>query len=285
MPNIDEHLSILFCFQDKVFPLQQYFNSDNVVQRAFTDDFFHIASFTQYFFTLHIFIVLLFKFMKDNEILSVQHDSYFYIGIPVIGILALIIYENIKLRTIVGKLRNEDWLPIVNEKGEVTGKIAKSVTIQMKNRFMHPVIRIALVCNGKIYLQERSLDNILDAGILDCPFEKYMVFNEEVDAAVKDCIVSTVGKELPARFLLKYSFENETTKRLIFLYSSIINNEIEIEALDGLNGKFWTTKQIEEDFGDDTKFSECFQMEYEYLKNTVLAASNYLKEVTGNPVS
>ncbi|GAB6012674.1 NUDIX hydrolase [Viscerimonas tarda] len=265
--------------------IRHYMYKNSTGGKIFFNDFLELATFTQYFFTLHIFVASVYEFLNDR-LLPQSDDVYIFIGVPVTGIVAIMLYEHIKIKAIATKLKKEDWIPIVNERGEVTGKIAKSVTVQMKNKFLHPIVRVALVCNGKIYLQDREANDILDPGALDHPFEKYMLFKHEINLAVKNSIVRSLGKELPFRFLLKYTFENENTKRLIFLFASIIEDESEIEKLDSLHGRLWTTKQIENDLGDDSKFAECFQLEYEYLKNTVLAASAIRKEaVSTQPVS
>ena len=263
---------------------QNFIEDGSAMQKALFNDFFEIASFTQFFFTMHIFIILIYKFMKDNHAISASNDVFVFIWIPVVGIIVLNLYENIKIKTIVNKLRQEDWIPIVNEKGDVTGRIAKSVSLQMKNKFLHPVVRVALVCNGKIYLRNRGGADVLDPDSFDHPFENYMLFEHEIDHTVKNSIFQTLGTELPFRFLLKYTFENKNTKRLIFLFASVLKDESELEELNLLHGKLWTPKQIDNDFGDDSKFSECFQLEYEYLKNTVIAASNVEKEISSTPV-
>lgn len=64
-------------------------------------------------------------------------------------------------------------------------------------------------------------------------------------------------------------FENENTKRLIFFYVSIISSEKEFNKLLLKGGKLWTPKQIEDNIGSGV-FSESFELEFEYLKNTVL---------------
>lgn len=254
----------------------RFFRKESVLLKAFINEFFEVAAIVQYAFTMHIFVVLMYKFMKDSGTLTDSTDPIVYCWAPVVGIIALLLYENVKIRRMVSKLRKEEWLPIVNERGEVTGKIAKSVSTQMTNKFLHPVVRVALVCNGKLFLQHRPSNDILDPGSLDHPFEKYMLFNHEINLAVRNSIVQTLGTELPFNFLLKYTFENEKTKRLIFLFVSRINDEHDTEVLGNLKGKFWSIKQIDEDFGDDSKFSECFQLEYEYLKNTVLSIDEEL---------
>ncbi|NDW18508.1 hypothetical protein D0T53_06215 [Dysgonomonas sp. 216] len=278
-PEIILVCTLLVVRLSKSYIVLRFFRKQSAFQKAYLNEFFELAAIVQYAFTLHIFIVLIYKFLKDSEVLTNDTDPVVYVFVPVAFIIGLLIYENTKIRRMINRLRREEWLPIVNGRGEVTGKIARSVSMQMNNKFLHPVVRVALVCNGKIYLKHRSADDVLDPGSLDHPFEKYMLFNHEINLSVRNSIVNTLGSELPFKFLLKYTYENDYTKRLIFLFVSRISDEAEIDA-NMLKGKFWTVKQIEDDFGDDSKFSECFQLEYEYLKNTVLLIDESLSNET-----
>ena len=143
---------------------------------------------------------------------------------------------------------------------------------------MHPVVRVALIYKGRIYLQMRDQDRLLNPGKLDYPFEKYMQFNHKVDETLRSSIRNECGgNDIPLRFLLKYTFENEITKRLVFLYVSDIGDETVFNSLQLQGGKLWTSAQIEDNMGTEI-FSECFELEYEYLKNTVLLAHRFMNE-------
>jgi len=243
----------------------------SIVQKTYLSEFFEIAKLSQYGLTVHLFTILIYRYIQSTEVLGSKLDLFFYIIMPIAILLMVIVYEQVKTRNIVKHLRREEWLPIVSESGEVTGRIAKSVSIKMKNRFLHPVVRVALVHNGEIYLQKRKADDMLDPSTYDHPFEKYMLFNHEINIAVRNSITRALNmQELPFSFLLKYVYENDKTKRLIFLFVSRVETEEQLKSLNLLKGKFWTMKQIEESFNDKDVFSECFQLEYEYLKNTVL---------------
>jgi hypothetical protein len=191
--------------------------------------------------------------------------------IPIIILLSIGIYQTLKVRAIVSKLKKEEWIPIVTEEGKVTGKICKNVSTNMKNRFMHPVIRVALISGTKVYLQERPLNEMLNPEKLDHPFEKYMLFNQEINLAARNCIQGMIGNELvlSLKFVLKYVFENENTKRLNFLFTARIEDEDSIKRTGKMKGKFWSIKQINKGFADEI-FSECFELEFEYLKNMIL---------------
>lgn len=67
---------------------------------------------------------------------------------------------------------------------------------------------------------------------------------------------------------------------MIFLYVSIIDDEEKFNSLELKDGKLWTEKQIEENRNSNI-FSECFELEFEYLKNTVLL--NYKLKATETP--
>ena len=192
------------------------------------------------------------------------------------GLLAVImLLESGRLYILDKKLHKEEWLPVVTESADVTGRVAKSFTKDMKNKYMHPVVRVALIYKGKIYLKERDQSRLMNPGMLDYPFEKYMQYNHEIDVSVHNSIVRECGnRHLPLRFLLKYTFENETTKRLIFLYVSDIDDEELFNSLPLRGGKLWTESQIEDNMGGNL-FSECFELEFEYLKNTVLMAHRF----------
>ena len=56
---------------------------------------------------------------------------------------------------------------------------------------------------------------------------------------------------------------------MIFLYVSNIASESDFNKLHLEGGKLWTINQIDDNVGKDI-FSECFELEFEYLKNTVL---------------
>jgi hypothetical protein len=201
----------------------------------------------------------------------------FIISLAKIIIIGLILVETTRLHLLRKKLYKEEWLPVVTETGQVMGRVAKSVTTDLKNRFMHPVVRVALMSKGEIYLKERDQSRVLNPGKLDYPFERYMQYNDKIDDTVKKIFRKECGNEdLPLRFMLKYTFENDVTKRLIFLYVSEVNDEDQLRGLNLDGGKLWTATQIEDNIGTDI-FSECFELEFEYLKNTLLLAQRFKK--------
>ncbi|WP_298649514.1 hypothetical protein [uncultured Proteiniphilum sp.] len=246
----------------------------NLMLKNYLKESFRVAFQTQYGLSIHLLLVLAFYLFNAAEFRFVNSVSM--VVMCQIILLVIMIMETARLYILDKKLYREEWLPVVTESGDVTGKVAKSITKDLKNKFMHPVVRVALIYKGRIYLQARDQDRLLNPGKLDYPFEKYMQFNDKVDETLRNSIRKECGgNDIPLRFLLKYTFENEITKRLIFLYVSAIEDEKTFNSLHLQGGKLWTASQIEDNMGTEI-FSECFELEYEYLKNTVLLAHQFL---------
>lgn len=259
----------------KIYIVVRFYRKKNFTEKALVNAFFHSATMIQYMFTVHLLLILIDRQLRFGMIGYKVPDSIIFIVLPILIIFSLGFLQVVKIKSIIAALKKEEWLPIVIEKGEVTGKIAKSVSMRMKNKFLHPVVRIALISNGKIFLQEREDNDILNPGKLDYPFEKYMLFNHDINVSARNSIIRMLGENsnIPYKFLLKYVFENNETKRLVFLFIAEINDEDSIKRQGKINGKFWTIKQIEGAFADDI-FSECFELEFEYIKNMVISPSD-----------
>ena len=104
--------------------------------------------------------------------------------------------------------------------------------------------------------------------IITSDIEKDYEFNKEITNPAQPIY------PYKTKYTGKYIFENNETKRLIFLYISIIDDEEKFNKLHLGDGKLWTEKQIEENRNSNI-FSECFELEFEYLKNTVLLNSKF----------
>ena len=247
---------------------------DSPTARSYLNESFRVAFQTQYGLSIHLmFVLLLHIFRVDIDIVMIMTGL---ITCQII-LITIIVLEETRLRILDKKLQSEEWLPIVNEEGSVTGKVATSVTKKMKNKYMHPVVRVAFIYDGKIYLQERKPTFQLDPGKLDYPIENFVFFKQEIGATVTECVKKiTGGVEIPLRFILKYVFDSESVKRLVFLYVSDISDEAMYKSIYLKGGKLWTTAQIDDNMGEGI-FSECFELEYEYLKNTVLLANEYMR--------
>lgn len=255
--------------QSKKYIGTHYFSRSDMREKSLLRDIFTTVSLGECLFTFHLFGVLLYV-LNDERFRSVWLDKVVFYGLPVAIVVALGVYGSNILRLASVRLFREEWLPIVNEQGNVIGKVAKSVSMSMKNRFLHPVVRIALVNDGAIYLQKRCECSTFQPDLLDVPFEKYILFKHDLNLAARNSIAQQLGDvSLPLKFQLKYTYEDSHTKRLVLFYVARLSSPTELACTQRLKGKFWTQKQIEDELHSGI-FGECFLREYEFMKQTLL---------------
>lgn len=243
-------------------------------QKMLYQGFIEAGTLISYCFFMHLSSILIYLYLRQAGVISLINlwDIIIFRLIPITILVLVVAYEIWRSNYLIKKLKKEEWLPIVNEQGDITGKIAKSVSLKQGDKFCHPVVRVALICGEKVFLQERSQSDFLFPGKLDYPFEKYTLYGHNM----RDSVTNIIRKKLHQPnitmgidYIFKYPYENSKTKRLIFFYTARISNEADIKRTEMMGGKFWTIKQIEEAFADEC-FSENFEFEFEYLKNMIL---------------
>ena len=171
------------------------------------------------------------------------------------------------------KLTRDDWLPIVNEVGTVQGRTTLSISSSSGNKYLHPLVRIVLIHNGRLFLTKKDYSD----KELDYPFEALLKYKESLDEGVKRTFEENGGSSnLPYSYLFRYLHKSPKSNRLIYLYVSNVFDKNQIDQLRLKNGKWWTSKQIEENLGKNL-FTDCFEQEYEFLKDTVLMADRFMR--------
>ncbi|WP_459188810.1 hypothetical protein ACGE0T_01580 [Parabacteroides sp. APC149_11_2_Y6] len=249
-------------------------NYKRTLMRTTLNEFFFVAQLVQNLYTLHLFIILVYSILPET-MQSVRMDRFLYRELGVLIGLLLIIYEQIRIYMMRGSLRKEMWLPVLNDGGKVIGCIARSVSRSLPKKYYHPVVRIAVVYEGKLYLVKRNKAAFVSPDMIDYPFTSYVLFRHTLESTVREAIGDPDGKkEVNPRFLVRYTFENEKVKHLVSLYVICIRTEEDMERFKQPEGKLWTSKQIEENM-DSGIFSEYFEQEFPYLQNTILLAENF----------
>jgi hypothetical protein len=213
---------------------------------------------------VHLCMVVIYRlFPEQFHSPGADRLIYYYMLFLLIAVHG--IYEWVRWRFLRRQILKEEWLPIVDESGAVHGKIALSIGLT-ENKYLHPVIRIALIHKGMLFLKPK-----LKSQSFDYPFEWYLRFEESLNDGVKAAFARNGGSEdLPARFLFRYI--HKETNRLIYLYVCTLTDENLSTALLPENGKWWTNKQIDENLGKGL-FSPYFEDEYAILNTTLLGNS------------
>lgn len=168
------------------------------------------------------------------------------------------------------------FIPIVNTKGDVLGKVMAAEAIGRKNDYINPVVRIAVVSHGMLFLLPRPQCTMLDKGKMDLLIEGFLVYGETLEQGVYRVLRQTLPtaplENLHFNFM--YHFENEVTNRLVYLFILDLDDDSILCNKDFKGGKLWTFQQIEHNLQQNF-FSSCLEYEFEHLKRIIYTREKY----------
>lgn len=171
-------------------------------------------------------------------------------------------------------LTHEQFLPVVDEKGNVIGKTLAMDAFGPDDPHTHPVIRIAVTAEGRLLLRPRPDDCRFHHGRIDTPLESCLFYRETLEQGVQR-LLRRFSSDLPdnpqPHFNLMYRYKDGSRNLLVYLFTFDLSDETH---LNGHGGKFWTLKQIEHDL-EKHYFSPLFENEYETLKEIILIRQQF----------
>lgn len=275
----------LFSFSKRIV-LHYVRHSDNptykrMYVRAILNEFFFLAQLAQSIYTLHLFCILIYSVLPLELHRNAFAERLLYRELPWVLGISLLIYEQIRLFWMSGSLEKEMWLPVLSDEGKVVGCMARSVSRALPKKYYHPVIRVAVLYQGMLYLTKRSSEDFVSPDTLDHPFHSYMLFRHSHADTLRTMLGALAADpHIEPHCLIRYTFETQRVKHLVFLYTIHLETPEQLAEVSHPDGKLWTVKQIKENVGKGV-FSSYFEQEFPYLQNTALMADHSLVMASG----
>ena len=192
------------------------------------------------------------------------HDAYLVL------FLFVVFYELIRVTLIRVKLLREEWWPILNEKGKMIGSIHNKTSLSDPTKYIHPIIRVMLIEDNRIFLQKRCQQDLVYPGYWDTALSNHVKANETVEQCISRTANERYGiKELKPIFLSNYMHETDVEYHYAFLFVACKLPELEHNKDYIDHAKWWTVQQIEDNLSTDI-FTENFLSEFELVKRSGL---------------
>ena len=207
----------------------------------------------------YVLLVLYSVWFMSNEAWAFISGGLFYILFAV-----YFAFEFVKTRMKQRKLSREEWLPVLNEKGEVTGKAPRSICHTDK-KYLHPVVHLQVINNkGEIYLQKRPMDKVQPRK-WDSAVGGHIKFNETIEAGLQREALEEIGiKDFKAALLTNYIWESDSEREFVFCFITYFDGAISINKKELADGKFWPSEDINFNLGKGI-FTPTFEVEYNNL--------------------
>ena len=214
---------------------------------------------------LHFSLVIILFLMIGilNIILVISKLSIFIIVFTII--VVLIVLNRTLFRKYITDLirKNEIWLPIVDDFNNIIGRVAQSVSMETPGKFQHPVIRLIVWDNGKIYLKPRDKNLFSEINMLDHPFIKRLHFGENVGDVIEKFKTENFPDCNSPKFILQYKYENTKGKWQVLLYIIDVS-ESSYKNNTPAGGKYWISSQIKDNVNKGL-FSDIFEKELKFF--------------------
>ena len=192
------------------------------------------------------------------------HDAYLVL------FLFVVFYELIRVTLIRVKLFREEWWPILNEKGKMIGSIHNKTSLSGPTKYIHPIIRVMLIEDNRIFLQKRCQQDLVYPGYWDTALSNHVKVNETVEQCISRTANERYGiKDLKPIFLSNYMHETDFEYHYAFLFVACKLPELEHNKDYIDHAKWWTVQQIEDNLSTDI-FTENFLSEFELVKRSGL---------------
>jgi isopentenyldiphosphate isomerase/intracellular septation protein A len=210
---------------------------------------------------VHIILVIFSAFYMSKEAWFFISGGLYYI---IFGVyFAFILLNN---RLLKRKHSKEEWFPLVDEEGHMTGKAPRSVCHDGKSFLLHPVVHLHVFNKtGKLYMQKRSMNKDTQPGKWDTSVGGHIGLGETVAEALKRETTEELGLNgfIP-QFLGSYVWESSREKELVNSFKTITEQIPVINREEIDEGRFWSLQEIANNIGNEI-FTPNFEHEFKMI--------------------
>jgi isopentenyldiphosphate isomerase/intracellular septation protein A len=167
------------------------------------------------------------------------------------------------------KKTSEEWFPLVDDEGNITGKATRSA-VHANPGMLHPVVHLHVINKkGEVYLQKRPASKDIQPGKWDTSVGGHVVLGESVEQALLRESKEELGIESFSPIpISKYRWDSAIESELVFSFITVIDTPIKFNSEELADGRFWKFNDIEQLIGKDI-LTPNFEHEYKILRKAV----------------
>ncbi len=214
-----------------------------------------------YIFAAHTLLVFYSTFFMSKAAWAFISGGLFYI---LFGVYFLIEFyrQKRKQKQLVG----EEWVPLVDEQGRITGQAPRS-QVHNGSKLLHPVVHLHVFNRNKaVLVQKRPMSKIIQPGKWDTAVGGHISAGETLDQALKKEAFEEIGLvDFSAKLVKTYKWESDVEAELVYMFVTYDYKNFKVHSDEVEEARFWTKSQVENNLGKGI-FTPNFEFEFGLLK-------------------
>jgi len=167
----------------------------------------------------------------------------------------------------LGTSENREWLPVVDEAGQVIGKARRGdCHFHPHEKILHPVVHLHVFnSKGELFLQHRAVSKKVQPGKWDTAVGGHVSYGEDPERSLLREAREEIGiSDFRPVLIQKYIWETDIEKELVYTFVCETNEELTPDQEEISDGRFWSFKEIRENIGKGV-FTPNFEKEFIFL--------------------
>jgi isopentenyldiphosphate isomerase len=162
-------------------------------------------------------------------------------------------------------MTKEEWFPLLNEAGEVTGKATRR-ECHNGSKLLHPVVHLHVFNEaGELYLQKRSMSKDIEPGKWDTSVGGHVNYGESVESALFREAREELGIiNFNPEFITSYVFESAIERERVHTFRTVYKGLITPDRNEVDYGRFLTIDAIRSQIGKNL-FTPNFEKEFQQI--------------------
>lgn len=218
-----------------------------------------------FIFLAHTILVFYSAFYMSKEAWAFISGGLFYI---IFGIFFL--FEFLRQKKKQRQLDNEEWIPLVDETGKITGQAPRS-QVHNGSKLLHPVVHLHVIGKNKsLLIQKRPPTKQIQPGKWDTAVGGHISAGETLELALQKEAREEIGLTgFEAKLQRIYKWESEVEAELVYLFTTHDHKNVAVQSDEVEEIRFWTKNQIKKNIGKNI-FTPNFEMEFGLLEQLKL---------------